>query len=213
MLIAKDASELQVPAWIPDHIAAKAQELHRAHAGSTVAVDLIERLTTDARMRRVWGELAKRSRSTKGPRHKVVAKFVSRGIDEQSAAAGLLEFAFNHGRLTLMLPSADNPARPYKALAQKYRDEAEELAHDRGGQGIRQLLLLLARHCDSITYSAHNPSEAVAVEIAHWLETVFGSPMYKTTATITGVIVGQEISERKVRTWFSAESRPLPKSK
>jgi hypothetical protein len=203
------ANELKIPGWVPDHIAAKARKLRLAHADSAIAVDLIERLTTDARMRRVWGELAKRSRSTKGPRHKVVAKFVSRGIDEQSAAAGLLEFAFNHGRLTLMLPSADNPARPYKARAQKYRDEAEQLAHDPGGQGIRQLLLLLARYCDSITASAHNPSEAIAVEIASWLETVFGSPMYKTTATITSVITGQAVTERKVRTWL--KSHPAKK--
>jgi hypothetical protein len=127
------ANELKIPAWVPDHIAAKARDLRQAHADSAIAVDLIERLTTDALMRRVWGELAKRSRSTKGPRHKVAAKFVSRGIDERSAAAGLLEFAFNHGRLTLMLPSASNPARQYKARAQKYRDDAEQLADDPGG--------------------------------------------------------------------------------
>jgi hypothetical protein len=207
------ANEPNIPEWVPDYIAAKARELRQAHADSAIAVDLIERLMTDVRMGRVWAELGKRNRRTKGPRHNVAARFASRGTDERSAAAGLLEFAFNLGRLTLMLPSTDNPARPYKARAQKYRDEAEQLVHDRGAQGIRQLLLLLARYCDLITYSAHNPSEAVAVEIAHWLETVFGSPMYKTTATITSVIVGQGISERKVRTWFLAESRTLPKSK
>jgi hypothetical protein len=197
-------NELKIPDWVPDHIAAKARDLHQAHADSAIAVDLIERLTTDTRMQRVWAELAKRNRKTKGLRYNVAARFASHGIDERSAAAGLLEFAFNHGRLTLMLPSADNPARPYNARAQKYRDEAEQLAHDPGGQGIRQLLLLLARYCDSITYSAHDPSEAIAREIASWLETVFGSPMYNTTATITSVITGQAITERKVRTWLAS---------
>lgn len=209
------ANEPNIPEWVPDYIAAKARELRQAHADSAIAVDLIERLTTDVRMRRVWAELDKRNRRTKGPRHIVAARFASRGIDERSAAAGLLEFTFDLGRLTLMLPSADNPARPYKARAQKYRDESEQLADDPDGQGIRRRLLALAQYCDSITYSAHNPSEAIATEIASWLTTVFGTPMFKITALITGVITRQEISERKVRTWvaapFARKSHPAKK--
>jgi hypothetical protein len=192
---------------IPSYIADKAVELRQAHSDSQIGVDLIDRLAADARMQRVWSELAKRDSGTKGPRYRVAAKFASHGIDEGSAAVGLLEFAFNLGRLTLTLPSSDNPARPYKVLAQKYRHEAEELADDRGGQGIRWRLLALARYCDAITASAHNPSKAIAGEIAGWLETVFGSPMYKTTATITSVITGREITDRKVRTWLTADRR------
>jgi hypothetical protein len=202
-MLAPDAAELQIPEWVPDYIAAKALELRQA-TGSAIAAELIERLTTDPRMRRVWAELAKQDRKAKGPRYKVTARFASRGVDQRAAAIGLLEFAFSLGRLTLMLPSADKPARPYKALAQKYRDDAERLGDDPGAQGVAAGLLILARHCDSIRASVHNPSEAIASEIAHWLETVYGSPMYKTTAVVTSVITGQEISERKVRTWVAA---------
>jgi hypothetical protein len=94
--------------------------------------------------------------------------------------------------------------QPYKARAQRYRDDAEQLAGDPGAQGISERLLALARYCESIMIAAHNPPEDIAGEIAHWLETVFGSPMYQTTATIVSVITGQEISERKVRTWMAA---------
>jgi hypothetical protein len=38
--------------------------------------------------------------------------------------------------------------------------------------------------------------------LAHWLETVFGSRMYQTTATVTSIITGQEIRAREVRTWL-----------
>jgi hypothetical protein len=197
MLVAKDASALQIPDWVPDHIAARALELRQARADSAIAVDLIERLTTDSRMKRVWSELAKRDRTTKGSLHKVAAKFDSSSVDERAATIGLLEFAFNLGRLTLMLPSADKPARPYKALAQKYHDDAERLMDDPGAQGIRMLLLILAQYCGSTRASAHNPSEVIATEIAHWLKTVFGKSMHGITALITGVITGRESQSAK----------------
>ncbi len=196
---------LQIPDWVPDHVAAKARELHEAHRQSPIAVGVVERLMTDPRMRRVWHELAKRNRRSKARRHhEIAARFVERGIDEKAAIAGLLEFAFDRGRLTLMLPPGDNPRRPYRARAQRYRDEAEQLANDPGGQGIRQLLLSLAQRCEAVTLSAHAPSEAIAVGVAHFFESVFGSPKYTTTATITAVITGQNITVRKVRSLLAA---------
>lgn len=54
-----------------------------------------------------------------------------------------------------------------------------------------------------MTVAAHNPDKSIAVAIAFWLQSVFGSPKYKTTAIITSVITGRDVTERKVRTWMS----------
>jgi hypothetical protein len=202
-----EKSGLQIPDWVPDHIAAKALELRQTHADSAIAVDLIERLTNDTRMKRVWSELAKQDRKAKGPRYRVDTPFASRGIDERNAAAGLLEQAFNIGRLTLMLPSPDRPMRPFVRLAQRLRSEAEGLDGDYASRMIAAHLQRLAGVCEGITGAAHEPAKAIATEIAHWLRTVFGKRMYGITARITSVIAGQEISERKVRTWMAAPFR------
>jgi hypothetical protein len=191
---------LSIPDSVPDHIAAKARELHEAHNDSAIAVNLIEQLVADARMQRVWLELAKRNR-------KVAEQFASAGINDEAAATGLLEFVFNLGRLTLMLPPADKPAQPFAELAQRLREKAEGLGRDQASQAIAMRLRAEADAYEQITAAAYNSAENIAVQIARWLKSVFGISMYKITAILTSVITGCKISERKVRTWVTADRR------
>jgi hypothetical protein len=179
---------LRIPEWA-DHIAAKARELHQAHSHSAIAVAVIERLATDPRMQRVWDEFAKRKRSrdkkqrrTEQPLYRVAERFASAGIDERTAAAGLFEFAVTMGRATLMLPSADAPERPWEGTAKAVRDVAKQLGGDHISQIIARRLRREADAYERITVTAYNPPKAIALEIAGWLENVFGSPMYGITA-------------------------------
>lgn len=197
-------TELLIPDWCPKQIGDKARELHRLHSGSPIAVAVIERLTTDRRMRRVWDELTKERREnhrrTGKPLHKLAGKFDFIGHD--SAVAGLFEFAANIGRLTLALPTPDHPDRPFQALADRLKEEAKRLGNDRISKKITKQLLMVAENCEATILAAYNPEKNIAVEVAYWLDTVFGSPKYKTTAIITGVITGRAITDRKVRTWI-----------
>ena len=204
---------MDCPSFVPDHIAAKARELRQAHADSPIAVAVIERLATDPRMRRVWGELAKQRRKehrqTGEPLYKVAERFALTGIDERAAAIGLLELAFNHGRLTLMLPQADQPDRPFEGLAKKLRESAPE-GRDQASLTIAKHLRATADACEGITVAAYDPAEAIAGAIAHFLQSVFGSPMITTTATIVRVITQREIPNRQVRTWVKRIPRSHP---
>jgi hypothetical protein len=202
------------PSFVRDHIAAKARELRQAHADSPIAVAVIERLTTDPRMRRVWDELTKQRRKehrrTGEPLHKVAQRFASAGIDERAAATGLLEQAFNHGRLTLMLPQADQPDRPFEVVAKTLRDVARQQGRDQASQTLAKRLEAEADAIEGIIVAAYDPAEAIAGGIAFYLQSVFGSPMYKTTAIIASVITKREITERKVRTWVGHKARSHP---
>lgn len=201
------------PWVVPDHIATKACELRQEHAGSPIAIAVIERLTTDPRMQRVWGQLAKQRRKkhrrTGAPLHKVTERFASVGIDQQAAAVGLLEQAFNLGRLTLALPQADQPDRPFDELAKKLRKLAPQ-GKDRASQTIAMHLRAVAAICEGVTVAAYGPAEAIAGEIAGFLLSVFGTPMFTTTAIVVRVIMQREIPDRKVRTWLERIRRSHP---
>ena len=203
MTTCRHGSELLVPDWCPDHIAHKARALHELHRESPIAVGVIKRLTTDPRMRGIWVQLGKQSREghkrTGKPLHKLADRFG--GISHDDAVAGLFEFAVNIGRLTLELPSAHKPDHPFQALADRLKAEAKPLlGKDTASKKIAKLLLTVAASCEAVTLTTHNPEQNIARQIACWLEAVFGSPKYKLSAIIAGVITGREISNRKVRT-------------
>jgi hypothetical protein len=163
-------------------------------------------------MRRVWKELAKLNRQTGEPYHKLTEKFAPLG-DHDNAVARLFEFAFNLGNLTAMLPQADNPDRPFLRRAKRLKDEASTLGRDPSSQKIAAQLLATATYCEGFTVAACNPDQAMAVEIARWLGSVFGSPKLKTTATITSVITGHEVTDRDVWNWLRTVSRRSRRSK
>ena len=160
------------------------------------------------------GRLAKQRRKehqqTGEPRYKVAERFALTGIDERAAAVGLLEQAFNLGRLTLALPQANQPTRPLEAAAKMLRDFARRQSRNRAGQARAKRYQAAADTCAGITLAAYNPAEAIAVEIAGFLQSVFGSPMYKTTAIVAGVITEREIPDREVRTWVERIPRSHP---
>ena len=205
----KNQKKLSIPDWCPKHVGDKARELHRLH--SKYAGALIERLATDPRMQRVWDELAKRKRYRRReePHHKVVERFASAGIDEHAAAAGLLEHAFNNGRVNLLPLS--NGADEFKKKAGALRTDVERLEKRMRprnvGQNYASCLRRAADIYDRIGYEHRDQAKGIACNIAFWLKTVFGSPMYTTTATITSVITGREITDRKVRTWLRMPAR------
>jgi hypothetical protein len=201
-LISLDAeSDLRVSPAVPDHVAAKARELYRTYRGhSTVAAQLIERLMDD-RMQGVWKYVDRCDKQIDG-------KFAVKGIDKKAAEIGLLEFAFNLGRLTLALPGLiDPPDAPFSGLAKDIKDRADQLSgNDAASRAIRRRLYAEADAYAQITVAAYDPPKAIAREIAGWLRAVFGESMYGITATITNVILPPEyeISERRVRTWVKS---------
>src|SRR5262249_14634038 len=114
------------------------------------------------------------------------------------------KFAATMGRLTYMLPSPDDPLRPFQPLADRLKEEASQIkGKDAVSQDIAGMLRSVAEHCERVTASRHDPDKAIAVEIAGRLDAVFGSPKYKTAATIASVIVEHDITERDVRTWYA----------
>lgn len=194
-------TEIVIPPWVPDHIQRKARELCAKHGQSQIAAAVIERLATDPRMRGVWNEFDRLDRNSGEPFSKLAGEFAS--IDREDAIAGLFEFAVNIGRLTLMLPPADKPLHQYEATAERLRDEAKRLGRDTMANEAVAQLDAMAERLEAVTVAAHNPDKSIAVAIASWLKSVFGSHMYKITALITGVITGRDVTERKVRTWLS----------
>ena len=194
----------------PQAVGDKARELHQAHADSPIAVAVIQRLTADPKMERVWKELAKQRRKkhqrTGRPHHELTEKFAPIGYDK--AVTGLLEHAFNLGRLTLMLPSPDQPMRPFEALAKEIRDRAKRLkGRDQASQIIRRRLQAEADAYERVTVAAYDPAEAIAGEIAFCLQSVFGRSMYGVTAAITNVITEQNITDLMVRNWTRRAAR------
>ncbi len=213
-----DAAPLDfpIPGWVPEYIARKARELNKKHRKSPIAVAVIERLTTDPKMKRVWNELAKQSRSPEPPHrstgslYKVAKRF--EGIDQQAAITDLFEQAVRLGWLTLSLPQADDPARPFKELGKKLRAQADLLRNKCPfgiGDKLADHVLIAAVGCEDISVAACNPDENIAREIAAYLESVFGKPMFNTTATIASVITKKTVTPRKVRTWVSAFRLPI----
>jgi hypothetical protein len=200
-------NELLIPDWCPEHVAGKARELHRRHSKSPLASAVIERLTNDPRMERVWRELAKRSRKehqpTEEPIHKVTEKFAP--VDQKAAVAGFFEQAANLGWLTLSLPQADKPDRPFEDRAKELRDDAEQLMRDvrppEIGQKPAEHLLRAAEDLENVTVAVRDPAKAIGSQIALWVKQVFGNPLLKTTATVTIVITGREVTPWMVRNW------------
>jgi hypothetical protein len=207
MTVAKESSGLQIPEWVPDYIADKARELREKHSGNPTALALIERLTGHPDMRSVWKELTKQTREnyrpTGKPLHKLTEGFAT--TDRKAALAEFYELACNVDRLTRELP-LPNPERIGAKKAEALRADAERLEKalkpPRAGREGAKRLRRAAEVYERIQYKPGDRAKHIACELAHWLKSIFGSPMYKTTATVTSIITGREISQRQVRTWL-----------
>jgi hypothetical protein len=205
-VVAKESSG--PPEWVPDYIAEKARELREKHSGNPIALDVIDRLVTDPKMRTVWKEFSKRSREnhqrTGRPLRELTERFAT--DDRNVALADFLEFACNVGSLTLRLPPQRTGAAEFAKKAEALRADAERLEKAlkprRAGREGAKHLRRAAETYERIQCKPRDRAKHIACELAHWLESVFGSPMYQTTATVTSIITGQEILWRSVRTWF-----------
>jgi len=91
-------------------------------------------------------------------------------------------------------------------MAKDLRADAERwertLKPRRSGRESAKLLRRAAEVYERIQYKPGDRAKHIACELAHWLEVVFGSPMLRTTATVTSIITRREISKPKVRTWL-----------
>jgi len=210
MLVAKEGSG--PPEWLPDYIAGKARELREKHRGNPIALAVIDRLVTDPKMRAVWKEFSKQSREahrrTGRPLHALTERFAT--PDRNAAVTEFFELACNVGRLTLELP-LPNPNRTGAKKAEALRADAERLEKTlkprRAGRESAKHLRRAAETYERLQYKHGDRAKHIACELAHWLEAVFGSAMYQTTATVTSIITRRQISERKVRTWLQEPFR------
>jgi len=209
---------LIVPDWVPDHVADKARELHR-HNRSAITVALIERLANDPRMKGVWGEFAKRRRDEKyrsvEPFYRVAERFASKGLSQEAAVAGLFAVAVKHGVAAEIIP-LNNKAHPFKEKADSLRTDAEQVGKirpSRVGKKYAQRLRKAADVYDAIEFEQRDRAEAIAGEIAVYLQSFFESPkgkpaaMHKPIAVITSVITGRDITGQQVYNWLRALKR------
>jgi hypothetical protein len=233
------APKLRIPSWVPSPVARIARAAHKRNPSVAVFDGDHEWLTAfigDQRMRNVWRELSRRHRG--GAFMHPAAAVATVGADNRQgeAMAQLFEnmvecrrslgttFTRGHVKVRLDhylkmarsltweaaiigggLPNAewnnrnimvDERCRGLKVAADFYVELANKiimtempaaLERDTGDRNERWFALAIASKCQSL----------------------FGSPMYGLTATITSVAFGREFDPRTVRQWCTRPARQI----
>ena len=211
-----DPPELQIPSWCPANISSLAQSLYKKHRASQLATELIKRLVTYPEMKQVWRELRKQVREnyqkTTIPYHKANRLLPS----QDDAIEELFSQAFYNGGLNLALPSRETDVDWAQEAAKNLRADADRISTwlpRKSGLPMVRPLLKAAKAYERLHYKEHDKVLGIAINIAAVMKAIFGSPMLKTTATITSVITETRVTGRMVRTWRDALSRSRARSK
>jgi hypothetical protein len=197
---------LQIPSWCPPNISSLAQKLYKKHRASQLDSEILVRLVTHPKMKRVWHELRKQVRennqSNLVPRYKANRLFP----DQDSAIKELFLHAFDNGRLNLALPQETHPHWAQQA-AQKLRADSALILRSlsrKSALPMTRCLLKAAKVYERLRYKERNGVSGIAINLAGIMKAIFGTPMYETTATITTVITETKVTGRMVRTWRDA---------
>ena len=207
---------MTIPAWVPRCLVAKAIALHSRETTSGRERDaaLIERLTNDGRMERVWQELSKRKRiehkQTEDFRYPIrpsAGSVPTTAIEAQSRA--FLELFMVAFMDTLCWPWLPGNSVSHREMARNLCVHAESV---QGGQPRSKRRQLARRFYDAAkAYEEwevlepldHVHTVSVVINIAAFMNERFGSPMYGLTATVASVALGRDIRRQNVVDWYS----------
>ncbi len=217
---------LDVPTWVPPTVAHQARMLYDQAAEANVheAMVLIERLSIDPRMKRVWDELRKGRRQN----HKPTAEFfyaatlphgrhrgelhcfsVRAGPARQGVAAGLL---FHQAVSFRLLGAQAVPRRRLDAAAMIDDNDPLVVERNRGDAEARGYVICLAETCREL-FCGPDPVTGQPVTLYRTAagNLVMSTALYTTVATIASVGLERNITARAVRQWCDQQKHRAAK--
>jgi hypothetical protein len=209
---------IALPDWVPPGVAEDAAKLSGWDEKTARVVD---RLTSDSRMRKVWSELLKRRRRPEGGyAHPSQGRLTEDVGEEQRQDLALRQVFYMAVLLLNLAPEAlreaelDKRCEPLAAAKQQLYQAAELVKRlDLGTEGDRHALQRLADECSfrlqsyrriefPIVDRHRSNAETVGyvVGLANTLRELFGKTLICTVATVASVALDQEVSVKLVRT-------------
>jgi hypothetical protein len=216
---------LSFPKWFPEPLIDTARQVLAAVVESATEHDvaLLARLIADNRMKTVWRELLRRRRT-----HQTITTYVNSWINHQVPGDMIDETRLQHASLEVLfvnivchlydvlrhtemaqIPPSHPKWRKWEESAAKLREEAAEV-RGLGKDAIADRLLDAAMAYDDLVgiptpfERMCNNAEArtLTLLVAADMIKLFGSPLYRTTATIVSVALELDITVDSVREWI-----------
>jgi hypothetical protein len=206
---------LTIPPWVPDAVAIAARALNSDlarrgdHQYREQYREVLTRILTDLRMRRVWVELLKQTRdSSRTFQYPAIQMWdCDNAADRQNIAiASLLYYAVN---LVMDDPTLMT-GRQVETQRHKALDEAKAAYLQGDFTAIRDHETKAAGWAAAATTrlvvdrdTGDAQARCFAILFADQCRRLFGSPLYGVTATVTSVALGRKFSRRTIRGWVS----------
>jgi hypothetical protein len=209
-----DLGPLTIPLWVPDAvgIAARALYADAIKRGDGQYVEVLKRLVTDPRMRKVWAELLKRTRNSKSTflhLAKQTWDFDDEADRQNTALSSLLYLAVN---LVMSDPTVMTRAQ---VEAERHRCLDDQMAaHHRGDVSAAR-----NHEAKATSWAAAAATRLVverdsgdaqgrcfAILFADQCRHLFGSPLYGMTAVVASVAIGRRFTQRRIRGWVCTPS-------
>jgi hypothetical protein len=223
---------VEIPEWVPPCIKRYAREYYADFRQPPEFNAILVRLTTDPRMRGVWGHLTRRQRLD-GRFFQPTRMKCGWTSDPDKVQAfallqlflGVLELAVRRPRV-LLRREVEEVKKKYRALASEAWATANMLAYleEIGEADFGQAKVLSEAggvyyrlSCKDlpgdivVERDRHNrETRAVATGIAGTCVMLFDEALYKVTAALTAVALDRPVDHREVRQWW--KDRPIERS-
>jgi hypothetical protein len=196
---------LAFPDWVPAIIHDAAREMYQRAGGNKPLADMIERLATSPRMRRVWTEVLRKRKD--GSFYSLVKRSAGVGgmsaLDAQHRAC----LAIFCGAISVMQHAiVMQPFPSYRELAARLRADAHALKKRTPGKKFKRLAGRLAAAAESYeelakTNVSQEDVREAATTIALLFAEQFGPAHFRSVATITSVAFNRDISPDDVKNW------------
>jgi hypothetical protein len=215
-------ASLDVPKWVPEAVNRRAQDL-RAKTNSAELIAILQHLVVAPRMRDVWTELTKhqrkKSRTTESflypARVQSAATTAAQRQDEAMATLfeAIVQLAANG--IDIFVRAKSHPKKnKWNKMAFRLREDAAYV-RDTGDLSRSERLLDAALAYDELTNPLQDTDELLndqdrvlrleerefAIHLARKFHSLFGSGLYRTTATLTSVILKREVKPNTVTEW------------
>jgi hypothetical protein len=199
------ACEINIPEWVPRIIHNRAREMYQRARGNQALADIVERLVTDPRMRRVWTELLRKKGdgSFYSPVKLPAGASKMSALDAQHRAC--LEI-FCAAVSVMQHPILMHPFPSYRDLATRLRADAKALEKRTPRKTFKPLARPLTAAAESYEelaktdISAEDLREATGALTLLFAER-FGPGHFRTIATIISVAFNQDVSPDDVKNW------------
>ena len=204
------------------------------HAREMINDPLLERLTTDPRMKAVWAHLTRRERKTgllaQPVRWRSFATITNPAKLQDIAMSMLFGWVLDVVACrprAVLRREVEDARRERAALSLKLWAEAERLEYlEESGEsplGHARVLTQAGDIMQRMSWEQDSPGVIVverdrgkldargtAIAIAEACFYLFGAPLYKLSAIMTAVGMGSEVTPREVREWWA--ERPIARS-